>query len=190
MEMEQNTDIKKVIAVAVIFFVIGFGVSWLIFGRGKGTAPQGEEVAEEKTGEETKEMKEGESMAEKNGQGAAALLGTIAGGSGIAADDQEFGARAHIAKVVLAGQAWVAIHEDKDGAPGRILGARRFPAGEHSGAVDLLRATAPGSVYYAVIHQDDGDGTFDSAKDAPVRDGAGNYVMARFTTHSAAPNVR
>lgn len=189
--MEQNTDIKKIIAVAVIFFVIGFGVSWLIFGRGSGTAQRGEEIAEEKEMEGAGEAKERENMtSEEKKSEQAALFSTVGGGSGIAADDQDAGVRARIAKVVLTGKAWIAIYEDKGGAPGKILGAQRFPAGERSGAVDLLRATAPGSVYYAVIHQDDGDAIFDSVKDAPARDAAGNYIMARFSTHSAAPGVQ
>lgn len=111
------------------------------------------------------------------------LLNSLAGGNAIAVNDQPPGVKVIISFVTLAKDGWVAIHEDRDGKPGNILGARRFNAGERqSGAVDLLRATEPEKVYYAMLHSDDGDHQFDRAKDPAVTDPQGNAIMMRFVT--------
>lgn len=96
--------------------------------------------------------------------------------------DQTSGMLVTISTVTLNEQGWVAIHEDSDGNPGRILGAALVFAGERNNVpVELLRATEAGKTYYAMLHADDGDKSFDIGKDLPIKDSSGNVVMVKFT---------
>jgi len=98
--------------------------------------------------------------------------------------DQNAGIEVHIKEVTLQKTGWVAIHESQDGSPGTVLGAQLFDVGTHSGIVDLLRGTAPGSIYYAVLHDEDGDRAFNLRKDLPLTDRMGNQIMVEFRTTS------
>jgi hypothetical protein len=100
--------------------------------------------------------------------------------SSIVVKDQPAGLRVVIDSVTLEGSGWVAIHEDRDGELGNILGAQRFDAGTYKGLVDLLRNTVEGGVYYAVIYSDDGDNLFDHKKDSLVTGKDGNVVKSTF----------
>jgi len=82
--------------------------------------------------------------------------------------DQPAGLKVIIESATLAEQGWVVIHEDRDGAPGNILGAQRFEPGTSAGEVELLRNTVEGGLYYAMLHGDDGDGQFDYTKDLAI----------------------
>lgn len=112
------------------------------------------------------------------------------GGNAIAVGDQAPGATVTVSFVTLAGNGWVVIHEERDGAPGAILGARRFDAGSgQSGTVELLRPTEEGKVYFAMLHADDGDRQFDHTKDLPIRDPQRNAILMRFVA-TASPAER
>ncbi|MBI2054496.1 MAG: hypothetical protein HYT39_00115 [Candidatus Sungbacteria bacterium] len=101
------------------------------------------------------------------------------GDAGIAVDDQLPGNQVFISKVTLNESRWIAIHEDKNGAPGNIIGAGRYAKGlTASTSIELLRPTVSG-VYYAMIHTDDGDSEFDYQKDVPVISD-GHAPMTRF----------
>jgi len=92
--------------------------------------------------------------------------------------NQAAGSSVTLATVSMAANGWVVIHEDMDGAPGNILGAQRFDAGAYEGGrVELLRSTVSGGRYYAMLHLDDGDKSFDHKLDLAIRDGAGNLVV-------------
>lgn len=111
----------------------------------------------------------------------------LVGGNAIAVNDQPPGATVAVSFVTLGQSGWVAIHEEMDSKPGRIIGARRFDAGANqSGAVELLRPTEEGKVYFAMLHADDGDRQFDHQKDLPLTDPQGNVLHMRFIA-SAAP---
>ncbi len=86
-----------------------------------------------------------------------------------------------IEKVILEETGWVAIHEDEGGKPGKVLGAQLFDAGAWGGEVILLRATVPGKIYYAIVHRDNGDRTFDLKLDVPLSASNG-LVMSQFKT--------
>lgn len=106
----------------------------------------------------------------------------IAEGGKIAVSEQAAGMSVKIASVYLPVAGWVAVHEDAGGTPGKILGARRFEKGAYTGvAVELLRGTENGKIYYAMLHTDDGDRAFDAKKDALVKDASGSAVMVKFT---------
>lgn len=93
--------------------------------------------------------------------------------------DQLPGKVAKIQELAMDRSVWVAIHEDAEGKPGKILGARRFPSGHIlNGEVELLRGMTPG-LYYAMVHEDDGVLGFNHAKDVPAVEN-GLPVMARF----------
>lgn len=96
--------------------------------------------------------------------------------------DQNAGIEVHIKEVTLEKTGWIAIHESQNGSLGTVLGAQLFDAGKQSGIVDLLRGTAPGNIYYAVLHDEDGDRAFNLRKDLPLTDRMGNLIMAEFRT--------
>lgn len=100
--------------------------------------------------------------------------------SSLTARDQAAGSTVHISSLQLQESAWVVIHEDRDGAPGKILGAGRFRSNNSEGVVDLLRNTVAGSKYYAVLHADDGDGSFDYMTELPVANASGGMILSAF----------
>ena len=123
----------------------------------------------------------GAAQTNSSGLGSSAGTSFILGKNAIVVEDQAPGNQVVISTAALEeGGGWVAIHEDRDGKPGNILGAQFFPAGEtRNGFVDLLRPTVKG-VYYAMLHRDDGDHQFDLSKDAPITDTTGSVIMMRF----------
>lgn len=93
--------------------------------------------------------------------------------------DQIAGDNVLISEAKFKNAAWIAIHEDKNGKPGNILGAQFVSAGNSNTiAVELLRPTVSG-IYYAMIHEDDGNPDFDYASDRPVIQ-EGEPIMRRF----------
>ena len=103
----------------------------------------------------------------------------------IRVEDQAPGTVVKIAELRFMEMSWVVVHEDRDRAPGNILGAQRLRPTDTAGTVDLLRAIEDGKLYYAMIHTDDGDNAFDPAKDTPKKDENGNVVMVRFAARVA-----
>ncbi|MDP3772115.1 MAG: hypothetical protein Q8Q94_01915 [bacterium] len=102
--------------------------------------------------------------------------------SAISGGDQAPGVQVALNAVAVKHAGWAVIHEDRNGKPGNILGARRLDGGSYSNVVvDLLRATTAGGTYYAMLHSDNGDRIFDYKIDVPLIDGGGNPIMVRFT---------
>ena len=109
----------------------------------------------------------------------------------VAVSDQVPGSMAKIATVAMVKDGWVVVHEDANGKPGKILGARRLNAGSNKDVeVELLKATEESKVYYAMIHADDGDKQFDYTKDLPVADAGGGVVMMRFVATANTPKAQ
>lgn len=103
-------------------------------------------------------------------------------GSSVSVSDQSAGNSVSLSNIVLAHDGWVAIHDDVNGVPGRILGAKLFPAGTTAtGSVALLRNTVAGTSYFAVIHASDGDIVFTPKTDKILYDAQNNVVMTKFT---------
>lgn len=95
------------------------------------------------------------------------------------ADGARPGNAVKISKVVFERDGWAAIHEDRSGKPGSILGAKLFPSGAtENSEIELLRPTATGT-HYAILHADDGDRKFDYVKDAPILEN-GQPVFTKF----------
>ncbi len=101
----------------------------------------------------------------------------------ISVSDQAAGEMVTLGRVDMTVDGWVVVHEDRDGAPGNILGAQRFDAGSYSGgSVELLRPTVAGGKYYVMLHADDGDKMYDHTLDTThVKNSAGMDVVMSFT---------
>jgi ribosomal protein L35AE/L33A len=114
--------------------------------------------------------------------------GLLVGSNAIYVADQKPGDWVSISKIVLGDSGYVVIHEYKDGVPGSILGTSVvFNKGQSDGFRILLeRATQEGESLFAMLHVDNGDGVFDPAKDAPVKNAQGDIIMMRFTISSTA----
>ena len=87
-----------------------------------------------------------------------------------------------VSLAVLEKAGYVVIHEDDNGVPGAIIGASALlPTGGENIRVAVDKTLVDGSVYYAMLHVDDGDDTYDPAKDKPVTDAQGNIILMSFT---------
>ncbi|MFA6364898.1 MAG: hypothetical protein WCW78_00650 [Candidatus Paceibacterota bacterium] len=148
---------KKVVVYSLVSLLVGLLVGWIIFSPARPATETGE-----------------------NEVSATPLV--LSGKNVVSVDDQLPGTTVTIQSVTLENAGWVAIHEDRDGKPGNILGASWFPAGTNSGSVELLRTTTDGGTYYAMMHNDDGNKLFDYKVDMPLTDESGNPLMVKFMT--------
>lgn len=86
------------------------------------------------------------------------------------------------AHVIFDAPGWVAVHEERDGELGNVLGASWLPEGEHDVTVELLRGTLAGQIYHAVLYNDDGDRIFEyKSGDVYLLDGSKQPIQATFT---------
>ncbi len=173
MEQEQNAPRnmnRKPYVTGGVSFVVGFLVAWILFsGNGGGTLTPNE-----------------------NGSDAtkAAVVDTLGAKNAVTVLDQTPGKVVTVQSITIEREGWVAIHEDREGKPGNILGARKIGAGTTKDfAVPLLRETLEGHTNYVMLHgEDDGDPGFNYKADAPLKDADGNPVMATFKS-LAAPHA-
>ena len=173
----------------LISLAVGFGLGWLVFGTGPDTADKDGE-RESGTDASDKELlisKEGETllggMTDKTKT--TPPVESSAGKEGryrLSVNEQTASSRVVVSGMTLAERSWIVIHEEREAEPGSILGAGRFGPGTEQGEVELLRNTEPGKKYFAMIHADDGDDTFDQKKDLPLKDESGQVVMVSFAT--------
>jgi hypothetical protein len=103
----------------------------------------------------------------------------------IVMSDQYPGNVVYLSSVQLSNGGWVAIHKDEAGKPGAIIGSMYFEKGINPGKITLTSSTVEGGIYYAMLHSDDGDKIFNSAKDLPLKDSKGNIIMKLFRASSA-----
>lgn len=104
----------------------------------------------------------------------------VSGNNKVSVKDQPAGSTVEVEGLELSVVAWVAIHEERNGALGNILGARRFEPGIHLGVVELLRNTTSGGVYHAVLYKDNGDRQFDKATDQLMKNESGTVIESVF----------
>ncbi|MDG1949389.1 MAG: hypothetical protein P8J32_01040 [bacterium] len=91
--------------------------------------------------------------------------------------------------VVLSQPGYVVIAADNDGVPGERIGTSRWmdDGGEHV-TVDLTQTLLHDNVYYAVVHHDNGDGTFNVSTDPAATDTLDSVVLMTFIAlDGAAP---
>jgi len=155
--MQQDSN-QKTIIIATLAFIVGFGLAWLI-----STNKAGYGIT--------------------SGTGVDAINQASTTANFVSVKDQNSGVTVALEQVQLEKLGWVVIHDEDNGAPGRILGAQLFDAGSWTdGTVDLLRGTLSGKMYYAMLHSDNGDHAFDPKSDTPILGEDGKSVMAKFST--------
>ena len=163
---------QKALIAFIVGLLVGVGATWLWYEKGSGAAMKAAETPL------TGEMSD---VSPESSQVAASVAGVSVSGEGsISVLPQPAGMTVAIAQVVMPQSGWVVIHEDNAGAPGRVLGAQRFDMGTFTGAVDLLRGTVAGGIYYAMLHADDGDRQYDTKKDPAMLSLDGTIIMTTF----------
>jgi len=102
--------------------------------------------------------------------------------SAIFATDQPGGNTVTVSALVLESDGYVVVHEGAGTVPGAILGSSELlRAGGHENVgVKLSREVESGEALYAMLHADNGDGSFTANDDAPVIDSAGAIIMMVF----------
>jgi hypothetical protein len=104
--------------------------------------------------------------------------------------DQYPGNVVYVSSVQLANPGWVVIHKDENGKPGKVIGSTYFDKGINPGKITLTENTADGSIYYAMLHADDGDKKFDATKDAEIKDSRGTVISKIFRATSSITEVK
>lgn len=102
----------------------------------------------------------------------------------ISVSDQAAGQAMTIEAVNLKESGYVVIHEDAKGSPGKVIGnSTALQAGTYNNlSINLTRAAKEGEVLYAMLHSDDGDGTYGFPdEDFPIKDDQGKVVLQKFT---------
>ncbi len=158
---------RKLYMTGGVSFVAGFLLAWIFFGGSSAGS-----VAENRDQNNTASVND--SMVAQNA---------------ISVKNQAPGFAVVVASFTIEHEGWIAIHEDRGGAPGNILGARKVAAGTVENLnIPLLRATKEGSTNYAMLHGEDGLSGFNYKTDAPLTDASGKPIMASFKA-AAAPKV-
>ena len=124
----------------------------------------------------------GDSQSKADEEGGLLLdVGNFGSANYLSVESQPAGSKVFIKEAGFADGGWIVVREDAEGAPGKILGARRLDAGKYENIeVELLRGTEPGLVYHAILHGDDGDKEFDFNKDFPIRNDSGETIIREF----------
>lgn len=120
-----------------------------------------------------------------SGDEAAPLL---VGNNAIYVSDVKPAASVKVGFATLAGGGYVVIHEDGEGKPGAILGSSDIlPQGESRNfEATLSRESVDAETLYAMLHSDNGDGTFNPSDDPPIKDDQGNIILMKFQVSNSA----
>jgi hypothetical protein len=169
---------QKVLIAALVGFIIGAG-SVIVWNISQGPLASNIDMPEEME-EVADEMTDEMGEAEETGNGSDPIVIAEVEGYRINVTDQAAGSRVAVTGVTLERAGWVAIHEDRSGELGNILGAHWFPRGQSTGGVNLLRDTVAGNAYHAVLYNDDGDRAFELGVDARVVDENQEPIMQTF----------
>lgn len=107
----------------------------------------------------------------------------------VVVNDQKPGTSIVGSIVYLENSGFLVIHEDMNGAPGRILGASALlPSGENENIrVTLAKQVKDGETLHAMLHADsDGDGKFQASTDTPVQSMIGGPIHGTFRISTQA----
>lgn len=115
-----------------------------------------------------------------NGDTKTNVNNTPAADYSLVVDDQFPGTVVYVSTASLKKAGYVVIHKETAGKPGAVIGSKAFSAGTNPGQVDLSEATIEGMNYYAMIHEDNGDGKFDAATDMVAKDKTGMSMIVKF----------
>ena len=173
---------QKFIIGLIIGLVVGWGGTLFSFDK------SGKMVSSKESKDSLKDATEEISDTLNSNDGSASQIGynkkaeavIVSGTNAIEVNDQRAGDKVEITMATLSKAGWVVVHEDDNGAAGKVLGARRYEPGIYLAEVELLRSTESGKIYYAMLHIDDGDKEFNLGKDAPMKGEDGVVVMDSF----------
>lgn len=96
--------------------------------------------------------------------------------------DQIPGKKIVVSFAALEAKGFVVIYEEKSGSPGAIIGqSGLLSAGDNQNiSIPILRSSQDSETLFAMLHQDDGDGIFNYAKDRPITDENEEPFMMEF----------
>jgi hypothetical protein len=104
----------------------------------------------------------------------------------IIVSDQYPGNVVYVSSVSTDKAGWVVIHKNANGVPGAVIGSVYVNPGIAPAKVNLTESMTDGSMYYAMLHEDDGDKVFNATKDKSMTDARGNAIMKTFKASIAA----
>jgi len=106
---------------------------------------------------------------------------TIVGDNAIAVSS-DGGIITDVQLVLLSKPGYVIIHADNgEGKPGAIIGSSQLlPAGQGNNLTAVSSELTKGQTYFAMLHFDDGDGSFDPSTDLPVTNDDGNIILMKY----------
>jgi len=186
---EDTRENNKLIIVAIVSLIVGVALGAVMFGSKasdtpKSTMKDDDGVMSDTSNSDTAVLGDTDTRTSPTIQDSGVTAVKI-GGSTLTVTDQVSGGTVLIDSVLLAKDAWVVVHEDRDGMIGNILGAQYLQAGSYESViVTLLRDTMPETRNYVTIYIDDGDRLFDYKKDSMVTNESGGPIAVAFQTHA------
>lgn len=107
----------------------------------------------------------------------------IATESAVLTSDQTVGSSVTITSATFAKPGYVVIHQQKGAEVESVIGqSKLYQAGTYANVkVTLTRPSIAGETLYTMLHDDDGDGTYEfPGPDAPTQNKAGQVVITSF----------
>lgn len=105
----------------------------------------------------------------------------LVGPSAIDLNNQQPGQTVEVKTLLMEEPGFVVIHESQNGIPGKIIGeSSLLDKDDTETTITLDRTTVDGEGLIAMLHKDNGNGTFDENEDMPVKDNQGEDVMMEF----------
>jgi hypothetical protein len=175
--MNTLTINQKMFIAALVGFIIGATAVWVW-----SVAPttQTMSTVEDSMDSSAKEVDVSNEAVESNSTPAPVPPRVVSGGTPMVAVVAQSAGQTVAFSALFVEPGWIAIHEDRNGEPGNVLGARWLPAGTHASNVVLLRNTVSGKMYYAVLYADDGDREFQVRGESALVTEDGNPIMVTF----------
>jgi len=85
-----------------------------------------------------------------------------------------------IREVSLIEPGFIVIHEDLNGQPGKILAVSDLLQPDRYQNISIVMDFEAGETYFAMLHQDNGNGQFNQETDLPAKNMNGQTVMTNF----------
>lgn len=160
----MKKETQQLVLMLIIGILLGVVIAQLWIGRGGGESELSA-VKDEATellatsSDQTDMVKEKTVSVEKHPEAVLISGKSVPANSrmGLKVEDQKAGKEVSVSGFTFVSPQWIAVYDDREGALGWILGAKRFLPGDTGGVIPLLRATEVGKKYYVLIHNDDGD---------------------------------
>lgn len=173
----MNKDTRTIVTGVVVTILVIFVGAWAFNQRGTDTKTD--------TGTSTQETTEQEQVSSTTTNSNDVVNKTITATTntkvtsdiGITIPAQKAGNKVTLDAISVAKPTWIAIADNVNGKPGRILGARLFDNTKTVGEVELLRNTVSGTKYLVLFYADTVlDAKFDTKKDTFINPDGGALV--------------